>query len=67
MLYSVIGWNVIIGMWIRVEGILNDFNLNKLFVKVDVKDIFSFDGKFNLFIIVIGEFYCVNGNCLLIY
>lgn len=67
MLYSVIGWNVTIGMWTRVEGTPNDPNPNKPFAKVDVKDTFSPDGKLNPSITVISEFHCVNGNCLLIY
>lgn len=67
MLYSVIGWNVTIGMWTRVEGTPNDPNPNKPFAKVDVKDTFSPDGKLNPSITVIGEFHFVNGNCLLIY
>ncbi|XP_052721651.1 mannose-1-phosphate guanyltransferase alpha-A-like isoform X2 [Crassostrea angulata] len=55
VLYSVIGWNVTIGMWTRVEGTPNDPNPNKPFAKVDVKDTFSPDGKLNPSITVIGS------------
>jgi hypothetical protein len=56
VLYSVIGWNVTIGTWTRVEGTPSDPNPNKPFAKVDVKDTFTPEGKLNPSITVIGQF-----------
>ncbi|XP_056013280.1 mannose-1-phosphate guanyltransferase alpha-A-like isoform X2 [Ostrea edulis] len=55
VLYSVIGWNVTIGTWTRVEGTPSDPNPNKPFAKVDVKDTFTPEGKLNPSITVIGS------------
>ena len=55
ILYSVIGWNSVIGEWTRVEGTPNDPNPNKPFAKLDIPDLFNSDGRLNPSITVIGK------------
>ncbi|XP_071149273.1 mannose-1-phosphate guanylyltransferase regulatory subunit alpha-A-like isoform X1 [Mytilus edulis] len=55
VLYSIIGWNAVVGSWTRVEGTPNDPNPNKPFAKIEVTSIFTNDGKLNPSITVIGS------------
>ncbi|VEL09030.1 unnamed protein product [Protopolystoma xenopodis] len=52
---SVIGWNVVVGEWARVEGTPNDPNPNKPFTKLDVLPVFNSKGQLNPSITVIGR------------
>ena len=40
LLFAIIGWNSVIGGWVRIEGTPNDPNPNKPFAKLDVKGVF---------------------------
>lgn len=58
MLYSIIGWNSVIGDWTRIEGTPNDPNPNKPFTKLEAIPTFTNDGKLNPSITVIGKKTC---------
>ncbi|XP_014772370.1 mannose-1-phosphate guanyltransferase alpha-A isoform X1 [Octopus bimaculoides] len=55
ILYSIVGWNSIVGAWSRVEGTPNDPNPNKPFAKLDIPALFTDDGRLNPSITVIGS------------
>ncbi|XP_052234377.1 mannose-1-phosphate guanyltransferase alpha-A-like isoform X2 [Dreissena polymorpha] len=55
ILDSIIGWNSTIGDWTRIEGTPNDPNPNKPFAKMEAISTFTFDGKLNPSITVIGS------------
>lgn len=55
ILYSIVGWNSVIGAWTRVEGTPNDPNPNKPFAKLDIPSLFTNDGRLNPSITVIGS------------
>ncbi|ELT91800.1 hypothetical protein CAPTEDRAFT_169555 [Capitella teleta] len=55
ILYTIVGWNSMVGQWTRVEGTPNDPNPNKPFAKLDITDLFNTDGRLNPSITVIGS------------
>jgi mannose-1-phosphate guanylyltransferase len=55
ILYTIVGWNSMVGEWTRVEGTPNDPNPNKPFAKLDIADLFNTDGRLNPSITVIGQ------------
>lgn len=59
VLHSIIGWNSMIGSWVRVEGTPSDPDPNKAYAKIEHQSLFT-KGKFNPSITIIGEAYCVN-------
>lgn len=55
ILYSIVGWNSVVGAWTRVEGTPNDPNPNKPFAKLEIPSLFTNDGRLNPSITVIGS------------
>lgn len=54
ILYSIVGWNSIIGCWSRIEGTPSDPDPNKPFAKIDHQALFT-SGKLNPSITIIGS------------
>ena len=55
ILYSIIGWNSVIGSWSRIEGTPCDPNPNKPFAKMDNVALFNDNGKLNPSITILGS------------
>jgi mannose-1-phosphate guanylyltransferase len=54
ILYSIVGWNSVIGSWVRVEGTPSDPDPNKAYAKIDHQGLFT-KGKLNPSITIIGS------------
>uniref|UniRef100_T1IPH8 Uncharacterized protein n=1 Tax=Strigamia maritima TaxID=126957 RepID=T1IPH8_STRMM len=54
ILYSIVGWNSVVGAWSRVEGTPCDPNPNKPFAKMENVALFNSDGRLNPSITVLG-------------
>lgn len=54
ILYSIIGWNSVVGTWSRVEGTPCDPNPNKPFAKMENVPLFNSDGRLNPSITILG-------------
>jgi len=54
ILYSILGWNTIVGPWTRVEGTPFDPNPNKPFAKLEIDDLFLPNGRLSPSITIIG-------------
>lgn len=54
ILYSIIGWNSVVGAWCRVEGTPCDPNPNKPFAKMENVPLFNLDGRMNPSITILG-------------
>lgn len=54
VLFSIVGWNCEIGIWVRIEGASSDPDPNKRFAKVANPPLFNPDGKLNPSISVLG-------------
>jgi mannose-1-phosphate guanylyltransferase len=54
ILYSIIGWNSVVGAWARVEGTPSDPDPNKAFAKIEHQSLFT-SGKLNPSITIIGS------------
>lgn len=54
ILYSIIGWNSVVGEWCRVEGTPGDPNPNKPFTKTENVPLFNSDGRLNPSITILG-------------
>lgn len=54
ILYSIIGWNSIVGEWSRVEGTPCGPNPNMPFAKLESKPLFHHDGRLNPSITILG-------------
>lgn len=63
ILYSIIGWNSVIGSWVRVEGTPSDPDPNKPYAKIDHQGLFT-KGKLNPSITIIGSNVSVPSECL---
>jgi mannose-1-phosphate guanylyltransferase len=59
VLHSIIGWNSMIGSWVRVEGTPSDPDPNKPYAKIEHQSLFT-KGKFNPSITIIGESFRIN-------
>lgn len=53
ILYSIIGWNSLIGSWVRIEGTPSDPDPNKPYAKIEHQSLFN-KGKLNPSITIIG-------------
>lgn len=54
-MYSIVGWNCVIGPWSRVEGTPCDPNPNKPFAKMENRNLFDGEGKLSPSITVLGS------------
>lgn len=54
ILYSIVGWNSLIGSWVRIEGTPQDPNPNTPYAKIDHQSLFT-HGKLNPSITIIGS------------
>lgn len=63
ILYSIVGWNSVIGSWVRVEGTPSDPDPNKPYAKIDHQGLFT-KGKLNPSITIIGSNVTVPSECL---
>ncbi|XP_037785138.1 mannose-1-phosphate guanyltransferase alpha-A-like isoform X1 [Penaeus monodon] len=54
VLYTVVGWNLTVGAWSRLEGTPCDPNPNKPFAKMDNVPLFNNEGKLNPSITILG-------------
>ena len=55
ILYSILGWNTIVGPWTRIEGTPFDPNPNKPFAKLELEDLFLPNGRLSPSITIIGK------------
>lgn len=55
VMYTIVGWNGMIGKWTRVEGTPCDPNPNKPFAKMDNVPLFNDEGKLNPSITILGK------------
>lgn len=53
-MYSILGWNTIVGPWTRIEGTPFDPNPNKPFAKLELEDLFLPNGRLSPSITIIG-------------
>lgn len=54
VLHSIVGWNSVIGSWVRIEGTPSDPDPNKPYAKIDHQSLFN-KGKLNPSITIIGS------------
>jgi NDP-sugar pyrophosphorylase family protein len=54
ILHSIVGWNSVIGSWVRIEGTPSDPDPNKAYAKIEHQNLFS-RGKLNPSITIIGK------------
>ena len=54
VLYSIVGWNCLVGTWVRLEGAPSEPDPNQKFAKVQNPSLFNPDGKLNPSISVLG-------------
>jgi len=55
ILYSIVGWNTVVGAYVRIEGTPVDPDPNKPFAKVDCKSLFNDEGQLNPSITILGS------------
>jgi len=55
VLYSIVGWNTILGAYVRIEGTPVDPDPNKPFAKIDCKTLFNDEGQLNPSITILGS------------
>jgi len=55
ILYSIVGWNTVVGAYVRIEGTPVDPDPNKPFAKVDCKSLFNDEGQLNPAITILGS------------
>ncbi len=58
ILHSIVGWNSVIGSWVRIEGTPSDPDPNKAYAKIEHQNLFS-RGKLNPSITIIGLLFLV--------
>jgi len=66
VLYSVIGWNSVVGSWSRVEGTPDDPNPNKPFAKMENNPLFNVSGQLNPSITILGSNVVVPSEVMLL-
>ena len=54
VLYTIVGWNSIVGSWARIEGTPSDPDPNKAYAKIEHQSLFT-KGKLNPSITIIGS------------
>ncbi|XP_014662486.1 PREDICTED: mannose-1-phosphate guanyltransferase alpha-A-like [Priapulus caudatus] len=66
ILYSIVGWNSVVGPWSRVEGTPCDPNPNKPFAKLQSMPLFNNAGKLNPSITILGSDVQVPGEVIVL-
>lgn len=55
ILYAIVGWNTVVGAYVRIEGTPVDPDPNKPFAKIDCKSLFNDEGQLNPSITILGS------------
>jgi len=55
ILYSIVGWNSVVGAYVRIEGTPVDPDPNKPFAKIECKTLFNDEGQLNPSITILGS------------
>ena len=66
VIYTVLGWNSVVGDWSRVEGTPEDPNPNKPFAKMENNPLFNSSGQLNPSITVLGSNVVVPSEVILL-